>query len=92
MTDDQLPMTNYQSPIKSPITITNSQCTDAPTAGGAALNGLLTNSDLMDVFKSTGFCPQLKGLWPSLTLRQHLVITRRLRGNGDWGLVIGDCC
>jgi len=50
------------------------------TAGEASLNGLSTSSRLMDVFECTGFCPQLKGVWESLTLRQHLTIILRLKG------------
>jgi ABC-type multidrug transport system ATPase subunit len=52
----------------------------ACAAGEASLQGLKTNSSLMDVFQFTGFCPQLKGLYRNLTLRQHLRIILRLKG------------
>jgi len=52
----------------------------APTSGEASLHGLSTSSSLMEVFQLTGFCPQLKGLWENLTLRQHLHIMLRLKG------------
>jgi len=51
-----------------------------PTAGQAALHGLEPTASLEEVFQQTGFCPQLKGLWESLTLRQHLQLLMRLRG------------
>ena len=34
----------------------------------------------MEIFQHTGFCPQLKGVWENLTLRQHLEIVLRLKG------------
>jgi len=52
----------------------------APSSGETSLHGLPSNGSLMEVFKVTGFCPQLKGLWPTLTLRQHLTIILRLKG------------
>ena len=52
----------------------------APTAGEASLKGVSTSASLMDVFQFTGFCPQLKGLWVNLTLRQHLTLILRLKG------------
>jgi len=52
----------------------------APTAGQSSLQGISTSSSLTEVFQITGFCPQLKGVWQNLTLRQHLTILLRLKG------------
>ena len=38
------------------------------------------SAPLTRVFELTGFCPQLKGLWEPLTLRQHLQLILRLKG------------
>ena len=51
-----------------------------PTAGGAWVKGLSVRTDLLAVFKVTGFCPQFRGLWEWLTLREHLAIYLRLKG------------
>jgi energy-coupling factor transporter ATP-binding protein EcfA2 len=51
-----------------------------PSAGEASLGGLHRSAPLTRVFELTGFCPQLKGLWESLTLRQHLQLILRLKG------------
>ena len=42
--------------------------------------GLSTRDSLTEVFMLTGFCPQLKGLWEHLTLRQHLLLLLQLKG------------
>jgi len=56
----------------------------APTAGFTQLNHLPASASLSRVFQHTGFCPQLKGLWEALTLREHLTIILRLKGlSGD---------
>jgi ABC-type multidrug transport system ATPase subunit len=51
-----------------------------PSAGSATLCGLRTSEHLLDVFKLTGFCPQFKGLWDSLTVREHLTVYLSLKG------------
>ncbi|KAL1529048.1 hypothetical protein AB1Y20_000011 [Prymnesium parvum] len=51
-----------------------------PTTGSAQLANLPATASLTEVFQHTGFCPQLRGLWESLTLRQHLTIILRLKG------------
>ena len=37
-------------------------------------------TDLLQIFKLTGFCPQFGGLWPHMTLRQHVVLYLTLKG------------
>ena len=55
-----------------------------PTSGDATLCGYSVCTDLMAIFKQTGFCPQFKGLFSKLTLRQHLLIYIGLKGlDGD---------
>ena len=51
-----------------------------PTAGGAWVKGLSVRTQLTEIFKYTGFCPQFNGLWERLTLDQHLRIYMRLKG------------
>ena len=51
-----------------------------PTAGGAWVKGLSVRTQLTEIFKHTGFCPQFNGLWERLTLDQHLRIYLRLKG------------
>ena len=51
-----------------------------PTAGDASLCGFSVRSQLMSIFRQTGFCPQFKGLFTKMTLRQHLLIYLGLKG------------
>ena len=51
-----------------------------PSEGDALVNGFSVVHDRSGVLQSTGFCPQFGGLWPTLTLREHLELFAGLRG------------
>ena len=51
-----------------------------PTAGDAWVGGLSVRSQLPQIFRRSGFCPQFNGLWDHLTMRQHLTFYMRLKG------------
>eukprot|EP00966_Prymnesium_polylepis_P022586 519631-Prymnesium_polylepis.1 len=35
---------------------------------------------MLQIYRRSGFCPQFKGLWEQLTMRQHLIFYMRLKG------------
>jgi ABC-type multidrug transport system ATPase subunit len=52
-----------------------------PTAGEAFVAGLSVRTQILDIFKLLGYCPQFGGLFPrGVTLKQHLVLYARLKG------------
>lgn len=51
-----------------------------PSGGDAFVCGLSVRSQLPQIFRRSGFCPQFNGLWDALTVRQHLTFYMRLKG------------
>jgi ABC-type multidrug transport system ATPase subunit len=53
-----------------------------PTSGTATIGGhdILTN--MPDIYRTMGVCPQFDILWPSLTVREHMLFYCRLKGVG----------
>ncbi|CAG8488376.1 3725_t:CDS:2 [Paraglomus occultum] len=52
----------------------------APTSGHATLNGFDTSTNMNDVYRSIGVCPQHDILWDDLTVGEHLLFYARLKG------------
>jgi len=52
-----------------------------PTAGEASVGGYSVRTDIMQIFKRLGYCPQFGGLFTrGVTLKQHLQFFARLKG------------
>jgi ABC-type multidrug transport system ATPase subunit len=52
----------------------------SPTAGVAKLAGYDINTDMKQVYKRIGICPQHDILWNDLTVEEHLLFYGRLKG------------
>ena len=52
----------------------------AQDAGDAFVNGLNVATDVRSIRGDLGVCPQFDVLWPTLTVREHLVLYARIRG------------
>mmetsp|Transcript_28624 Transcript_28624/g.87596 ORF Transcript_28624/g.87596 Transcript_28624/m.87596 type:complete len:1388 (+) Transcript_28624:205-4368(+) len=56
----------------------------SPTGGEAFVAGLSVRTQILDIFKLLGYCPQFGGLFPrGVTLKQHLELYARLKGMED---------
>ena len=52
-----------------------------PASGGAAyVGGHAIASEMAQIRKSLGVCPQFDILWPSITVREHLEIFAAIKG------------
>jgi len=51
-----------------------------PTAGEAKLAGYNINTDMKQVYRRIGICPQHDILWSDLTVEEHLLFYARLKG------------
>eukprot|EP00930_Biecheleria_cincta_P018168 TRINITY_DN14242_c0_g1_i1.p1 TRINITY_DN14242_c0_g1~~TRINITY_DN14242_c0_g1_i1.p1 ORF type:complete len:1637 (-),score=334.42 TRINITY_DN14242_c0_g1_i1:548-5458(-) len=54
--------------------------TTFPSDGTAAIDGNRIPNDLQKIFQVTGFCPQFKGFYETLTVQQHLDMFMRIKG------------
>ncbi|KAI8051265.1 hypothetical protein BDF22DRAFT_692827 [Syncephalis plumigaleata] len=52
----------------------------APTSGQAWLNGLNIATEMQDIYRTIGICPQHDILWDDLTVEEHLYFYARLKG------------
>merc|ERR1711937_153530 len=51
-----------------------------PTAGEATIHGLDISTQMGEIHRRMGICPQHDLLWPSLTAKEHLRFYGRLKG------------
>lgn len=54
-----------------------------PTTGDAMINGQMISTDLKNIRKSLGVCPQHDILFGDLTVLQHLKMFAVFKGNGN---------
>lgn len=53
---------------------------EAPTRGQVQIGGQNITSNMADVFKLLGYCPQHDALWKNITVREHLECYAAIRG------------
>lgn len=54
-----------------------------PSGGDVLVGGESVRTDLVAIYRRTGFCPQSGGLWEFLTVRQHLAYYLSLKDEAD---------
>jgi len=50
------------------------------TSGSATVNGLRIDRDMPRIRSSLGLCPQFDILWPTITVKDHLLLYSRIKG------------
>lgn len=53
---------------------------EAPTRGRVLIGGQSIMSNMSDVFRLLGYCPQHDALWKNITVREHLECYAAIRG------------